>query len=173
LAISWDADCKWPGAPRFVIFETWDSTAFSLVGFFGVLASRVWCEGWLFGRPTCFEKNLLCMSISPRHVKRPTEADMKRQKSYGETVRSVAGFALIGPGLFLLFGHVVGAAGRLSQALDQTAPSGLEVVSSIMLAASWSPNHLAYDLCRPLHRLRVTCENHISELKRWHFDPKE
>jgi len=41
---------------------------------------------------------------------------------------------------------VVGAAGRLSQALDQTASSGLEVVSSIMLAASWSPNHLAYDL---------------------------
>jgi hypothetical protein len=29
---------------------------------------------------------------------------MRRQKSYGETVRSVAGFALIGPGLFLLFG---------------------------------------------------------------------
>ena len=71
---------------------------------------------------------------------------MKRQKSYGDTLRSVAGFALIGPGLFLLFGHVVGAAGRLSQALDQTASSGLEVVSSIMLAASWSPNHLAYDL---------------------------
>lgn len=64
---------------------------------------------------------------------------MKGQKSYGETVRSVAGFALIGPGLFLLFGHVVGAAGRLSQALNQTSSSGLEVVSTIMLAASWSP----------------------------------
>jgi hypothetical protein len=71
---------------------------------------------------------------------------MRRQKFYGETVRSVAGFALIGPGLFLLFGHVVGAAGRLSQALDQTASSGLEVVSSIMLAASWTPNRLAYGL---------------------------
>lgn len=70
---------------------------------------------------------------------------MKRQKSYSETVRSVAGFALIGPGLFLLFGHVVGAAERLSQTLDQTS-SGLEVVSSIMLAASWSPNRLGYDL---------------------------
>lgn len=75
---------------------------------------------------------------------------MKRQKSYGEIVRSMAGFALTGPGLFLLFGHVVGAAGRLSQLLDQTASSGLEVVSSIMLAASWSPNHLAYDLASML-----------------------
>ena len=71
---------------------------------------------------------------------------MKRQKFYGETLRSVAGFALIGPGLFLLFGHVVGAAGRLNHALDQTASAGMEVVSSIMLAASWSPNHVAYDL---------------------------
>jgi uncharacterized membrane protein len=75
---------------------------------------------------------------------------MKRQKSYGETLRSVAGFALIGPGLFLLFGHVVGAAGRLSQTIDQSASAGLEVVSSIMLAASWSPNHLAYDLASVL-----------------------
>src|ERR1700739_4647337 len=71
---------------------------------------------------------------------------MRRQKSYGETVRSVVGFALIGPGLFLLFGHVVGAAGRLSQALDQTASSGLEVVALIMLGASWGPDRPAYGL---------------------------
>lgn len=75
---------------------------------------------------------------------------MKRRNSYGETLRSAAGFALIGPGLFLLFGHVVGAAGRVNHALDQTASAGLEVVSSIMLAASWSPNHLAYDLVSTL-----------------------
>lgn len=75
---------------------------------------------------------------------------MKRQKSYGETLRSVAGFTLIGPGLFLLFGHVANAAGRLSQTMDKTASAGLEVVSSIMLAASWSPNHVAYDLASML-----------------------
>jgi len=106
---------------------------------------------------------------------------MRRQKSYGETVRSVAGFALIGPGLFLLFGHVVGAAGRLSQALDQTASSGLEVVSSIMLAASWSPNHLAYDLasmCWPallvvmgIALLREACTSEVNSKSQDCADP--
>jgi uncharacterized membrane protein len=71
---------------------------------------------------------------------------MKPKKSYSEALRSVTGFALIGPGLFLLFAHVAGAAGRLSQTLGHTASTGLEIVSSIMLAASWSPNRLAYDL---------------------------
>ena len=71
---------------------------------------------------------------------------MKTQKSCSEALRSATGFALIGPGLFLLFAHVVGAAGRLSQNLGHTASVGLELVSSIMLAASWSPDHLAYDL---------------------------
>jgi uncharacterized membrane protein len=75
---------------------------------------------------------------------------MKSRKSYCETLRSIAGFTLIGPGLFLLFAHVVGAAARLSQTLGHTASTGLEVVSSIMLAASWSPNHLAYDLAAML-----------------------
>lgn len=75
---------------------------------------------------------------------------MKSRKSYCKTVRSIAGFALIGPGLFLLFAHVVGAASRLGQTLGHTASMGLEVVSSIMLAASWSPNHLACDLASTL-----------------------
>src|ERR1700741_3387080 len=75
---------------------------------------------------------------------------MKPKKSYSEALRSVTGFALIGPGLFLLFAHVVGAAARLSQTLGHTASTGLEVVSSIMLAASWSPNHLAYDVASTL-----------------------
>ncbi len=43
---------------------------------------------------------------------------------------------LAGPGLFLLFGHLVDVAGRLSIALGQTASAKLEIVSSIMLAAS-------------------------------------
>jgi uncharacterized membrane protein len=75
---------------------------------------------------------------------------MKSRKSYSETLRSLTGFVLIGPGLFLLFAHVVGAASRLTETLGHTASMGLEVVSSIMLAASWSPNHLAYDLASTL-----------------------
>ena len=71
---------------------------------------------------------------------------MKRQKSLFETLRTVAGLMLLGPGLFLLAAHVIAAAGQFSRFLNQTASANLEVVSSIMVAASFSPNHLAYDL---------------------------
>ena len=72
---------------------------------------------------------------------------MKSRKSCCETFRSITGFALIGPGLFLLFAHFSGAVARLSQTLDHAASAGLEVV---ILASSWSPNCLAYDMAAML-----------------------
>ena len=75
---------------------------------------------------------------------------MKPQKSQFETFRSVAGFVLVGPGLFLLAAHVIAAFGEFSRFLNQTASAKLELVSSIMVAASFSPHHLAYDLVATL-----------------------
>jgi hypothetical protein len=75
---------------------------------------------------------------------------MKGHKSQFENLRSVAGFVLVGPGLFLSTEHVIAAASYFSRFLNQTASVKLELVSSIMLAASFSPQQLAYDLLRML-----------------------
>jgi hypothetical protein len=75
---------------------------------------------------------------------------MSRQKSQSETFRKIAGFILVGPGLFLLAAHVIAAVGQFSRFLNQTASVKLELVSSIMVAASFSPHHLAYDLLATL-----------------------
>ena len=61
---------------------------------------------------------------------------MKRQKCQYESFRRVAGFVLVAPGLFLLFSQVAVVAGRLSALFGQTASAKLEIVTSIMLAAS-------------------------------------
>lgn len=71
---------------------------------------------------------------------------MKTQKCQFERFRSVAGLVLVGPGLFLLAANVIAAFGECSRFLNQTASAKLELVSSIMVAASFSPNHLAYNL---------------------------
>jgi uncharacterized membrane protein len=71
---------------------------------------------------------------------------MNGQKSQFESLRSVAGFVLVGPGLFLLSAHVITAVSQLSRFLNQTASVKLELVSSIMLVASLSRQHLAYDM---------------------------
>jgi hypothetical protein len=71
---------------------------------------------------------------------------MAKQQPHPETLRSLAGSALVGPGLFLLFGHLVCAAAQLNRLLNQTPGAGLEVVSSVMLAASFGPHHLWHDL---------------------------
>jgi len=46
------------GCPTFRDFRNVGFHVFSLVGIFGLLASPVWCEGWLFGRRIS-KKNLL------------------------------------------------------------------------------------------------------------------
>ena len=71
---------------------------------------------------------------------------MPRQQFHSETLKSVAGSVLVGPGLFLLFGQLVCAAAQLSRLFEQTAGAGLEVVSSVMLAASLGPHRLVHDL---------------------------
>jgi hypothetical protein len=63
-----------------------------------------------------------------------------------EILRSLAGLALAGVGLFLLFGRVMGAADRLSRMLEQTASARLEVVSCIMLASSLNLHRLGHSL---------------------------
>jgi hypothetical protein len=60
--------------------------------------------------------------------------------------RSIAGLALAGAGLFLLFGRVMGAADRLNRTLDQTASARMEVVSWIMIAASIDMHRLEHAL---------------------------
>ena len=75
---------------------------------------------------------------------------MKRQASQFETFRTIAGFILVGPGLFLLAAHAIAAAGQFSRFLNQTASTKLELVSSIMVAASFSPHHLVHDLLATL-----------------------
>jgi len=53
---------------------------------------------------------------------------------------------MAGTGLFLLFGHVAGAAGHFSRLLHQTAGAGLGLVSSIMVASSLDSHRLMLDL---------------------------
>lgn len=71
---------------------------------------------------------------------------MARQHSHPATLRSFAGSVLVGPGLFLLAGHLLCAASRLSRRFEQTAGLGSEVMSSVMVAASWEPHRLEHDV---------------------------
>jgi hypothetical protein len=60
---------------------------------------------------------------------------MKGQR-INQTFRSVAGSALVGPGLFILFGNLVCAATAISQYLNRTGEEGLSVLPSVIVAAS-------------------------------------
>jgi hypothetical protein len=71
---------------------------------------------------------------------------MKSLSRHCETFRSLAGLALAGMGLFLLFGRVIGEADRLSRTLDQTASAGMELVSWIMLASTVNAHRLEHAL---------------------------
>ena len=59
---------------------------------------------------------------------------MTGKRAIHKKIRALAGSALVGPGLFVLFGHLVCAAAQLTDLLRST--SGLGVLSSIILAAS-------------------------------------
>lgn len=71
---------------------------------------------------------------------------MQRQHTHPETLRSLAGSALVGPGLFYLFGHLVWAAALLSRLLDNTAGEGM--LSCVMLAASLGRHELLHCMLR-------------------------
>ncbi len=60
---------------------------------------------------------------------------MKGQR-INQTFKSVAGSALVGPGLFILFGNLFCAATAISQYLNRTAGEGLSVLPSVIVAAS-------------------------------------
>jgi hypothetical protein len=74
---------------------------------------------------------------------------MTRQHTPSQTVKSIAGSALVGPGLFILFGNLDGAAAHLSYLLS-TPGEGLGVLSSVILAASFDHQRLLQGLLQML-----------------------
>ena len=67
-----------------------------------------------------------------------------------EILRSFAGLAIGGTGLFHLFTHVMGATEQLTRTLDQTSPLRMQLLSWIMLASSLNTHHLEHDLLNAL-----------------------
>ena len=61
---------------------------------------------------------------------------MTGQRKTNQNLKSVAGSALAGPGLFILFGHLVGAFDQLHGLLGNAPGEGLGVFSSVVLAAT-------------------------------------
>lgn len=71
---------------------------------------------------------------------------MKTRHQPCETLRSLAGLALAGVGVFLLTGRVLIEADRLSRVLDHTASATREFVSWIMLASSLNTHRVGHHL---------------------------
>jgi hypothetical protein len=61
---------------------------------------------------------------------------MTGQRKTNQILKSLAGSALAGPGLFILFGHLVGAIDHLRGLLVNAAGQGLSLFSSVVLAAT-------------------------------------
>ena len=70
---------------------------------------------------------------------------MKEKTRHCETARSLAGLAMGGVGLFLLFGRIANTAGPVVH-LVRHAADGLVLVSSIMQASSLTTHQLEADL---------------------------
>ena len=75
---------------------------------------------------------------------------MARQRTLSQTLKSIAGSALVGPGLFILFGNLDGAAARLNHLLATPPGEGLGVLSSVILAASFDHQRLLQGLLQVL-----------------------
>ncbi|MBZ5655280.1 MAG: hypothetical protein LAO56_08365 [Acidobacteriia bacterium] len=75
---------------------------------------------------------------------------MARQHTISQTVKSIAGSALVGPGLFILFGNLDGAAAQLGHLLRCTPCDGLGLLSSVILAASFDHQRLLEGLVQML-----------------------
>ena len=63
-----------------------------------------------------------------------------------EMLRSFAGLAIGGAGVFHLFAQLVGATEQLTRALDQTSGARMQLLSWIMLASSLNAHRLEHDL---------------------------
>lgn len=61
---------------------------------------------------------------------------MTGQGTTTQTVKSVAAWVLVGPGLFILFGHLVAMADQVRALEVNVAGQGLSVFSSVVLSAS-------------------------------------
>jgi len=75
---------------------------------------------------------------------------MATQHTSCQTLKSIAGSALVGPGLFLLFGNLDGAAIRLSHLLGAAPGEALGVLSSVIFAASFDHQRLCQGLLQML-----------------------
>jgi hypothetical protein len=65
-------------------------------------------------------------------------------------LRSIAGLAIGGTGLFRLFTRVMGATEQLTRTLDQTSVARMRLFSWILLASSLNTPSLEHDLLRAL-----------------------
>jgi hypothetical protein len=61
---------------------------------------------------------------------------MAGQRKTNQTFKSVAGSALAGPGLFIVFGHLVGIVDQIHALEGNAAGQGLGVFSSVVLSAT-------------------------------------
>ena len=71
---------------------------------------------------------------------------MKTQNLPCEILRSLAGPAIAGNGLFHLFTHVMGATEQLTHTLDQTSSARMQLLSWIILASSLNTQRLEHNL---------------------------
>jgi hypothetical protein len=86
--------------------------------------------------PNLSISRLLARRISKGKEHVIQEALMTRQLILSRGPKSIAGTALIGLGLLILFGNVDGAAAQLSGPLGNTAGEALGVLPSIILTAA-------------------------------------
>jgi|SRR5215470_13962707 len=61
-------------------------------------------------------------------------------------IRSAAGLAIGGTGLFRLFTHILGATEQVTRALDQTSTAQMQLLSWIVMASSINTHRLGHDL---------------------------
>jgi hypothetical protein len=74
---------------------------------------------------------------------------MATQHRPSQTFRSIAGSALVGLGLFILFGNLGGAAAQLRHLLSVPG-EGLGLLASVILAASFDHRRLLHGLLQML-----------------------
>jgi cation transporter-like permease len=86
------------------------------------------------------------LSILPAPIRLTSEEGKRHQETVmacphkdPQTLKSLAGSVLVGPGLFILFGHLVWAVTQLSR---------LGMLSSIILAASFGQHQLLHVVLR-------------------------
>ena len=75
---------------------------------------------------------------------------MPIQRTIPQTLKSIMGAVLVTPGLFLLRGDLAGVVARWRHLLGTTTDDGLGILSSVILAASYSPQQLLHGVLQTL-----------------------